>query len=141
MSKTENGVMRVTTGAPWEELVAYRRAVRVGHQVFVAGTVAVDENGQPFAPGDVEAQTSRCLEIIAQALDKAGSHISHVVRTRMFVTDMRPETQRAVGQAHRKVFADFPPASSMIGVAALAGPDFIIEIEADAVIPHDTSSD
>ena len=135
MSDPRHDIQRVTSGAPWEDLVAYRRAVRVGHQVFVAGTVAVDADGQPFAPGDAAAQTSRCLEIIAQALDKAGSHISHVVRTRLFVTDMRVETQRAVGEAHRKVFADFPPACSMIGVAALAGPDFIIEIEADAVIP------
>lgn len=135
MTQVRPDIQRVTSGAPWEELVAYRRAVRVGQQVFVAGTVAVDENGQPFAPGDAEAQTSRCLEIIAQALDKAGSHISHVVRTRLFVTDMSVETQRAVGQAHRKVFAEFPPACSMIGIAALAGPDFIVEIEADAVIP------
>ncbi|EAP91285.1 Endoribonuclease L-PSP [Oceanicaulis sp. HTCC2633] len=135
MSEAGRDRLRVTTGAPWEDLVAYRRAVRVGDQVFVAGTVAVDDAGQPFAPGDAGAQTSRCLEIIAQALEKAGSHISHVVRTRLFVIDMSLETQRAVGQAHRKVFADFPPACSMIGVAALAGPDFIIEIEADAVIP------
>ncbi|WP_439635010.1 RidA family protein [Oceanicaulis sp.] len=135
MTKPRHDIQRVTSGAPWEELVAYRRAVRVGNQVFVAGTVSVDAQGQPFAPGDAGAQTSQCLEIIAQALDKAGSHISHVVRTRLYVTDMSPETQRAVGQAHRKVFAEFPPASAMIGVAALAGPEFIVEIEADAVIP------
>ncbi|WP_306017419.1 RidA family protein [Oceanicaulis sp. MMSF_3324] len=135
MNESRNDIQRVTSGAPWEELVAYRRAVRVGHQVFVAGTVSVDDDGQPFGLGDAEAQTSRCLEIIAQALDKAGSHISHVVRTRLFVTDMRVETQRAVGAAHRKVFAAHPPACSMIGVAALASPDFIVEIEADAVIP------
>ena len=135
MTKPIHDIQRVTSGAPWEELVAYRRAVRVGNQVFVAGTVSVDAQGQPFAPGDAGAQTSQCLEIIAQALDKAGSHISHVVRTRLYVTDMSPETQRAVGQAHRKVFAEFPPASAMIGVAALAGPEFIVEIEADAVIP------
>lgn len=135
MSEPRHDIQRVTSGAPWEDLVAYRRAVRVGSQVFVAGTVSVDEAGQPYAIGDAEAQTSRCLEIIAQALDKAGSHISHVVRTRLFVTDMSVETQRAVAQAHRKVFSAFPPACSMIGVAALASPDFIIEIEADAVIP------
>lgn len=135
MSDPRPDIQRITSGAPWEERVGYRRAVRVGQLVFVAGTVAVNADGQPHAPGDAGAQASRCLEIIAQALDKAGSHISHVVRTRVFVTDMRPETQRAVGEAHRQVFADFPPASSMIGVAALAGPDFIVEIEADAVIP------
>jgi enamine deaminase RidA (YjgF/YER057c/UK114 family) len=135
MTKPRHDGQRVTSGAPWEELVAYRRAVRVGDQVFVAGTVSVDAKGQPFAPGDAGAQTSQCLEIIAQALDKAGSHISHVVRTRLYVTDMSPRCSARWAQAHRKVFADFPPASAMIGVAALAGPEFIVEIEADAVIP------
>ena len=135
MATNQDGVLRVTSGAPWEELVGYRRAVRVGDQVFVAGTVAVDEAGQPFARGDAGAQTERCLAIIADALTRAGSDISHVVRTRVYVTDMRPEVQRAVGAAHRAMFSEFPPASAMIGVAALAGPDFIVEIEADAVIP------
>ncbi|WBQ08984.1 RidA family protein [Hyphomonadaceae bacterium ML37] len=125
---------RISSGAPWEDRVGYRRAVRVGDHVWVAGTVAVDAQGRPFAPGDAGAQAARCLEIIVAALAEAGARPDHVVRTRMFVTDMAPETQAAVGAAHRAVFGSCPPASTMVGVSALAGPEFIIEIEAEAVI-------
>ena len=127
-------VQRITSGAPWEDKVGYRRAVRVGDQVFVAGTVAVDENGQPFAPGDVGAQTARALEVIVAALNEAGAEVRHVVRTRIFTTDMHPDTQAAVGAAHLNVFRDHPPASTMLAVSALAHPAFLVEIEADAVI-------
>ncbi len=127
-------VQRITSGAPWEDKVGYRRAVRVGNQVFVAGTVAVDADGQPFAPGDVGAQTARALEIIKAALEEAGAGVEHVVRTRVFTTDMHPDTQAAVGAAHLDVFRDHPPASTMLAVNALAHPAFLVEIEADAVI-------
>jgi len=127
--------LRISSGAPWEDKVGYRRAVRAGDLVFVAGTVAVDEAGRAFAPGDAGAQAARCIEIIAAALEEAGSDLSHVVRTRVYVTDMSPQTQAAVGAAHLAAFRDFPPASAMIGVSALAGPDFLVEIEADAIIP------
>lgn len=129
-------VQRITSGAPWEDKVAYRRAVRVGNQVFVAGTVSVGADGKVHAPGDPGAQAARCLEIIADALKQAGAEPRHVVRTRMFVTDMRPETQAAVGKAHHDMFKDCPPASSMIGVSALADPAYLVEIEADAVISN-----
>lgn len=125
---------RITSGAPWEDRVGYRRAVRVGNHVWVAGTVAVDAQGRPFAPADAGAQAARCLEIIVAALAQAGARPEHVVRTRMFVIDMAPETQAAVGAAHAKVFASCPPASTMVGVTALAAPEFIVEIEAEAVI-------
>lgn len=125
---------RITSGAPWEDRVGYRRAVRVENQVWVSGTVAVDAEGRPFAPGDAGAQAARCLEIIVAALAQAGARPEEVVRTRVFVTDMSPETQAAVGAAHRAVFASCPPASTMVGVMALAGPEFIVEIEAEAVI-------
>ena len=108
--------------------------MRVGDQVFVAGTVAVDEHGRPYAPGDVGAQTARALEIIAVALKEAGADVEHVVRTRVFTTDMHPDTQAAVGAAHLNVFKDHPPASTMLAVSALAHPAFLVEIEADAVI-------
>ena len=126
--------LRISSGAPWEDKVAYRRAVRVGDHVWVAGTVAVDEGGKPFKPGDAGAQAERALEIIAEALKAAGAEMSDIVRTRVYVTDMSAETQAAVGAAHRAVFKDFPPASAMIGVAALAAPGFVVEIEAEAVI-------
>ncbi len=125
---------RITSGAPWEDRVGYRRAVRVGNHVWVAGTVAVDASGRPFAPGDAGAQAARCLEIITAALAEAGASPEHVVRTRMFVTNMTPQTQAAVGAAHAAVFGSCPPASTMVGVSALAAPEFIIEIEAEAVI-------
>lgn len=133
--KTESvaGRERITSGAPWEDKVGYRRAVIAGDHVFVAGTVAVDETGAPYARGDAGAQAARCLEIIVAALKEAGARPEDVVRTRMFVTDMRPETQAAVGAAHRAVFKACPPASSMIGVSALADPAYLVEIEADAV--------
>lgn len=125
---------RITSGAPWEDKVGYRRAVRVGQHVWVAGTVAVDTDGRPFAPGDAGAQAARCLEIIVSALAEAGARPEHVVRTRMFVTDMAPQTQAAVGAAHAAVFGSCPPASTMVGVSALAAPEFMVEIEAEAVI-------
>ena len=127
-------VLRITSGAPWEDTVGYRRAVRVGNQVFVAGTVAVDAEGRPFAPGDVGAQTARALEIIVAALNEAGAEARHVVRTRVFTTDMHPDIQAAVGAAHLNVFKDHPPVSTMLAVSALAHPAFLVEIEADAVI-------
>jgi len=125
---------RITSGAPWEDKVGYRRAVRAGKHVWVAGTVAVDAHGRPVSPGDAGAQAARCLEIIVAALAEAGASPEHVVRTRMFVTDMAPETQAAVGAAHAAVFRTCPPASTMVGVSALAAPEFMVEIEAEAVI-------
>jgi len=134
--KTERlgGRHRITSGAPWEAKVGYRRAVIAGDHVYVAGTVAVDADGAPSAPGDPGAQAARCLEIIVAALGAAGARPEDVVRTRIFVTDMSAETQAAVGAAHHGVFADCPPASTMVGVSALAHPGFMVEIEADAVI-------
>lgn len=126
--------LRISSGAPWENTVGYRRAVRVGDQIWVSGTVAVDGEGQPVAPGDAGAQAARCIEIIAEALKAAGADLSNVVRTRVFVTDMSADAQAAVGAAHLAAFKDHPPASSMIGVAALADPVFLVEIEAEAVI-------
>ncbi|MFC4724644.1 RidA family protein [Glycocaulis abyssi] len=125
---------RIHTGAPWEARYGYCRAVRAGNQVFVTGTVALNADGSPHAPGDHGAQAARALEIIERALKEAGAQISDVVRTRMFVVGMTPEAQDAIGAAHRAVFADCPPATSMIGVAAFVDPAFVVEIEADAVV-------
>ena len=127
-------VERVSSGAVWEDRVGYRRAVKDGPHVWVSGTVAVGEDGQPFAPGDIEAQTRRCLEIIESALEKLGASLRDVRRTRVFVTDMSPEAQAAFARAHSAVFGAFPPASALYGVSALAGPDFLVEVEADAYL-------
>ena len=134
MSRDGARVQRITSGAPWEDRVGYRRAVRVGDQVFVAGTVSANPDGSVHAPGDAGAQAARCLEIIETALGEAGAHLRHVVRTRVYVTDMSPDAQAAVGAAHNAVFKDCPPASAMIGVSALADPAHLVEIEAHAVI-------
>jgi enamine deaminase RidA (YjgF/YER057c/UK114 family) len=125
-------VRRVHTGAPWEAQVGYCRAVRSGNQVFVSGTAPVAEGGGTHAPGDAYAQARRCLEILVGALRQLGAEPRHVVRTRMFVTDVSRWAE--YGRAHAEVFAAHPPATSMVEVKALIAPDMLIEIEADALI-------
>lgn len=125
---------RVFSEAPWEKLVGYCRAVRAGDHIYVTGTAAVAEGGEGiFAPGDPRAQAARCLELIERALGRLGADRSHVVRTRMFVTDIALWSE--FGKAHAEFFADHPPATTMVEVSALIDPDMLIEIEADAVAP------
>ena len=112
--------------------MGYARAVRAGNQVFVSGTAPVDRDGNTVSPGDAYAQASRCIEIIAAALDEAGASLNDVVRTRMYVTNIAD--WQAVGRAHGEAFADIRPASTMVEVSGLIGPDMLVEIEADAVI-------
>jgi isochorismate pyruvate lyase len=124
-------VSRAYSHAPWETEVGYCRAVRAGDHIYVTGTAPVADDGGVFAPGDGYAQARRCLEIIRKALNDLGAGLEHVVRTRMFVTDIKrwPE----FGRAHREFFATHPPATTMVEVRALIHPDMLIEIEADAV--------
>jgi len=128
-------IRRVHTGAPWEAQVGYCRAVRVGNQVVVGGTAPVAVGGGTHAPGDAYAQARRCLDIVVQALAELGAAPRHVVRTRMFVTDIARWAE--YGRAHREVFGEHPPATSMVEVKALIAPDMLIEIEADAVVGDD----
>lgn len=123
---------RVYSGAPWEAKVGYCRAIRVHQHVYVTGTVAVEPDGRPHAPGDGYAQAKRCLEIITRALAELGASHEHVVRTRMFVTDV--SRWEEFGRAHAELFGEHRPATTMVQVAALIGADFLIEIEADAVV-------
>ena len=122
----------ITTGAPWEKMVGYSRAVRIGNQVAVSGTAPVGENGETFAIGDPYAQTKRCIEIIEVALKEAGAELKDVVRTRVFVTDI--SHWESVGRAHGEAFGDILPASAMVEVSGLIDPEMLVEIEADAVI-------
>ena len=126
---------RAFTGASWESQVGYCRAIRRGNLAWVTGTVSLDAEGQPFAVGDPEGQAHRCLEIIDAALNELGGSIRDVVRTRMFVTDI--DHWDAFGRAHAAVFADHPPTTSMIEISRFIGPDFLIEIEADACFEDD----
>jgi enamine deaminase RidA (YjgF/YER057c/UK114 family) len=123
---------RISSGAPWEAIVGYSRAVRVGHHVFVAGTTATGPDGQVVAAGDAGAQTRYILQIIARALNEAGAQVTDVVRTRLYVTDIGQ--WEAIGRAHGEVFGEIRPASAMVQVAALINPAHLVEIEADALI-------
>ena len=123
----------ISSAAPWEPIVGYSRAVRVGPYVHVAGTTAVDASGAVVAPGDAYAQTVAILAIMAAALERAGAHLSDVVRTRLFVTDIEHDFA-AIGRAHGEVFRDIRPASTMVEVSRLVSPDMRVEIEADAIV-------
>lgn len=128
---------RTFSGAPWESKVGYCRAIRAGDHIYVTGTAPVDEHGDTFAPGDAYTQTKRCLEIIQRALQDLDADTDCVVRTRMFVTDI--SRWQEYGQAHGEFFATHPPATTMVEVKALIGPDMLVEIEANAVCPARTS--
>jgi enamine deaminase RidA (YjgF/YER057c/UK114 family) len=122
----------VQTAAPWEPIVGYARAVRVGPFVAVTGTTALDEDGRLVGRGDPAAQTRRCLENVRSALARLGCSLSDVVRTRMFVTDIRQ--WEAIGRVHGEFFGEVRPATSMVEVRALIAPDMLVEIEADAIV-------
>lgn len=122
---------RTYSEAPWEGEIGFCRALRAGDHVYVTGTAPVAEGGGVFAPGDGYAQARRCLEIIAHALRDLGADLRHVVRTRMFVTDIT--RWREFGRAHAEFFGQHRPATTMVEVKALIEPEMLIEIEADAV--------
>ncbi len=123
---------RISSGAPWEPIVGYSRAIRTGNHVYVSGTAPLGPDGEVVGGDDAYLQTTRCLEIIAAALAEAGAELRHVVRTRMFVTDI--SRWEEFGRAHGEVFGAIRPATSMVEVSALISPEMLIEIEADAVI-------
>ena len=125
--------LRTFTKVPWEKEVGFCRAIRAGNHIYVTGTAPVDDQGKTFAPGDAYAQARQCLEIIEKALAELDATMAHVVRTRMFVTDISSWAE--FGRAHREFFSDHPPATSMVEVKSLIGPEMLIEIEADALCP------
>ena len=123
---------RISSGSPYEPLVGFSRAVRVGDTVYVSGTVAWDDDGKLVGAGDMYAQAKQAIRNIEKALIEAGASMADVVRTRIYVTDISRLEEAA--RAHGEAFGEIRPASSMVEVSALAEPEMLFEIEAIAVI-------
>ena len=127
-----NGRQNISSKSPYEATIGFSRAVRVGNRVWVGGTAPIGPDGKTAGVGDPAAQTRRCFEIIGEALAEAGAGFEHVIRTRMFVTNVA--NWEAIGLAHGEIFGDIRPAATMVEVSSLIEPDWLVEIEADAVI-------
>ncbi len=121
---------RYSSGTKWETIVGYSRAVRVGNRIYVTGTTATDTDGKVVGVGDVYAQAIQAIKNIEKALNALGAELHHVVRTRMFVTDI--SRWQEIGRAHGEFFGEIMPATSMIEVSKLIDPEMLVEIEADA---------
>ncbi len=124
--------IQISSGTPWEPLIGYSRAVRVGNNVYVSGTTALDASGEVVGAGDAYIQTRHVIDIIRRSLQDAGANLSDVVRTRMFVTDI--SQWKSFSRAHREAFEKIRPTNTFVQVAKLIDPRMLIEMEVDAVL-------
>lgn len=122
----------IRSGAPWEPVAGYSRAVRVGPYIAVSGSAPVGTDGELVGAGDAYEQAKQCIRVIQSALEQAGAGLGDVVRTRMFVTDI--EQWKEYSRAHKEAFGEVMPATSMVEVTRLIDPAMLIEIEADAIV-------
>lgn len=125
----------ISSGSPYEKPIGFSRAVRVGNRIVVSGTGPIAEDGSTASPGDAYGQAKRCLTIIKQAIGKGGGKLEQVVRTRIYLTDFK--VWEEVARAHGDFFSEIRPASTMVVVAGLVREDWLVEIEAEAVLEDD----
>ena len=121
----------ISSGSPFEKPIGFSRAVRMGDRIVVSGTAPIAADGTTAYPGDMYQQTLRCLEIIQEALEKAGASLGDVIRTRVYLTDA--DRWQDAASAHGKIFGDIRPACTFVEIARLIAPDWLVEIEAEAV--------
>jgi len=129
---------RVSSGTQWEQVVGFSRAVRVGPFVYVSGTTATDERGEPVGIGDVAVQTDYVLRKIERALAEAGASLADVVRTRIYARDA--DDWEVIGRVHGRFFGDVRPANTLVEVSRLVGDEYLVEIEADALMSRQLSA-
>ena len=126
--------INISSGAKWESIVGYSRAVKIGNHILVSGTTSIGDDGQIVGIGDPYQQTIQIIRKIKTSIEKTGGSLSDVVRTRMYVTDIK--NWEEVGRAHGEYFRDIKPAATMVEVSNLIEPDLLVEIEAEAIIEN-----